>query len=154
MHRSHSELFVLSCVLHVGGTMASTMSKIKCQTCLSVLDHHVMLCSWRRNGSLWLENLFIEFVSQCTFHATLCKTMCRDPGSNRGPSDLQSDALPTELSRLCYVDKQPSLNVMRHCKHTRTFALYLSMRQLNRHMCTKRLEARRNAKIPSLSLTA
>ena len=24
----------------------------------------------------------------------------RDPGSNRGPSDLQSDALPTELSRL------------------------------------------------------
>ena len=25
---------------------------------------------------------------------------CRDPGSNRGPPDLQSDALPTELSRL------------------------------------------------------
>ena len=25
--------------------------------------------------------------------------MCRDPGSNREPSDLQSDALPTELSR-------------------------------------------------------
>ena len=25
---------------------------------------------------------------------------CRDPGSNRGPSDLQSDALPTEPSRL------------------------------------------------------
>ena len=25
---------------------------------------------------------------------------CRDPGSNRGSSDLQSDALPTELSRL------------------------------------------------------
>ena len=24
---------------------------------------------------------------------------CRDPGSNRGPSDLQSDALQTELSR-------------------------------------------------------
>ena len=28
------------------------------------------------------------------------KRKCRDPGSNRGPSDLQSDALPTELSRL------------------------------------------------------
>ena len=28
--------------------------------------------------------------------------ICRDPGSNRGPSDLQSDALPTELSRLCF----------------------------------------------------
>jgi hypothetical protein len=25
--------------------------------------------------------------------------ICRDPGSNRGPSDLQSNALPTELSR-------------------------------------------------------
>ena len=25
---------------------------------------------------------------------------CRDPGSNWGPPDLQSDALPTELSRL------------------------------------------------------
>jgi hypothetical protein len=27
--------------------------------------------------------------------------MCRDPGSNRGPLDLQSNALPTELSPLC-----------------------------------------------------
>ena len=27
------------------------------------------------------------------------KKKCRDPGSNQGPSDLQSDALPTELSR-------------------------------------------------------
>ena len=27
------------------------------------------------------------------------KKVCRDPGSNQGPSDLQSDALPTELSR-------------------------------------------------------
>ncbi len=26
--------------------------------------------------------------------------ICRDPGSNRGPLDLQSNALPTELSRL------------------------------------------------------
>ena len=28
------------------------------------------------------------------------KQNCRDPGSNRGPLDLQSNALPTELSRL------------------------------------------------------
>ena len=28
------------------------------------------------------------------------KRQCRDPGSNRGPLDLQSNALPTELSRL------------------------------------------------------
>ena len=27
------------------------------------------------------------------------KGECRDPGSNRGPLDLQSNALPTELSR-------------------------------------------------------
>ena len=27
------------------------------------------------------------------------KTSCRDPGSNQGPLDLQSNALPTELSR-------------------------------------------------------
>ena len=31
---------------------------------------------------------------------SLPKTKCRDPGSNWGPSDLRSDALPTELSRL------------------------------------------------------
>ena len=33
----------------------------------------------------------------------LAQEECRDPGSNRGPSDLQSDALPTELSRLLSV---------------------------------------------------
>ena len=35
---------------------------------------------------------------------SLQKEACRDPGSNRGPSDLQSDALPTELSRLIAAD--------------------------------------------------
>ena len=30
----------------------------------------------------------------------LVKKKCLDPGLNQGPSDLQSDALPTELSRL------------------------------------------------------
>ena len=30
----------------------------------------------------------------------ICAQKCRDPGSNRGPLDLQSNALPTELSRL------------------------------------------------------
>ena len=28
---------------------------------------------------------------------------CLDPGLNQGPTDLQSDALPTELSRLAVV---------------------------------------------------
>ena len=30
---------------------------------------------------------------------------CRDPGLNQGPSDLQSDALPSELSRLLAVQQ-------------------------------------------------
>ena len=41
---------------------------------------------------------------KCDNHRGPCsnaQAKCRDPGSNRGPSDLQSDALPTELSRLC-----------------------------------------------------
>ena len=36
---------------------------------------------------------------------------CRDPGSNRGPLDLQSNALPTELSR-----PLPPLCRALHCK--------------------------------------
>ena len=36
---------------------------------------------------------------------------CRDPGSNWGPSDLQSDALPTELSGLCALNiTRPTAN--------------------------------------------
>ena len=43
-------------------------------------------------------------VSICMVCTNICVRLlgmrvCRDPGSNRGPSDLQSDALPTELSR-------------------------------------------------------
>ena len=33
------------------------------------------------------------------FSDYLLKAICPDPGSNRGPLDLQSNALPTELSR-------------------------------------------------------
>ena len=43
----------------------------------------------------------------CKLQQLACEAMlmnaCRDPGSNRGPSDLQSDALPTELSRLASI---------------------------------------------------
>ena len=35
------------------------------------------------------------------------KGKCRDPGSSRGPSDLQSDALPAELSRLGEMGHSP-----------------------------------------------
>ena len=47
-------------------------------------------------GSASIAFAWPEKRAQCR------KTKCRDPGSNRGPSDLQSDALPTELSRLCF----------------------------------------------------
>ena len=42
---------------------------------------------------------WIRFSITCGFDFWHLK-MCRDPGLNQGPSDLQSDALPTELSRL------------------------------------------------------
>ena len=37
--------------------------------------------------------------------------VCRDPGSNRGPSDLRSDALPAELSRLDCKENASAINV-------------------------------------------
>ena len=41
------------------------------------------------------------------------KKNCRDPGLNQGPSDLQSDALPTELSRRYFVrDKNVEASVL------------------------------------------
>ena len=50
-----------------------------------------------------------HLLSRSSWQHLLCKTWflaqnesgqkCRDPGSNRGPLDLQSNALPTELSR-------------------------------------------------------
>ena len=48
----------------------------------------VVAC-FREFGSFWVWGLAIP-----------CGRKCRDLGSNRGPSDLQSDALPAELSRL------------------------------------------------------
>ena len=47
-------------------------------------------CDWR---TLRIECGLLGLAACTTF-------ACRDPGSNRGPSDLQFDALPTELSRL------------------------------------------------------
>ena len=54
--------------------------------------------------SSWPWTLVVKFVvAPCAFlKFSLLKfssLSCQDPGSNRGPSDLQSDALPTELSR-------------------------------------------------------
>ena len=45
--------------------------------------------------------LHINYVSEiiCKIKSEIFQNICRDPGSNRGPLDLQSNALPTELSR-------------------------------------------------------
>ena len=42
---------------------------------------------------------------------------CRDPGSNRGPLDLQSNALPTELSRRCSLQTRKLLDCFYFAAH-------------------------------------
>ena len=63
---------------------------------------------WWRLGSMIAAKIQVSavrtgFVTQYILRATVAIVFlycfCRDPGSNRGPSDLRSDALPTELSR-------------------------------------------------------
>ena len=49
--------------------------------------------AWRVPSSVVDENDNRKSVRGYT------QNQCRDPGSNRGPLDLQSNALPTELSR-------------------------------------------------------
>ena len=62
---------------------------------------HLLVCAvikcfrWRKEGN---HALFRGFPQTPTVGTSSAK--CRDPGLNQGPSDLQSDALPTELSRL------------------------------------------------------
>ena len=40
------------------------------------------------------------------------KKNCRDPGLNQGPSDLQSDALPTELSRRYFPKSNKAIGML------------------------------------------
>ena len=54
-----------------------------------------------RHGSLYfLNNKYSFYV----------KNDCRNPGSNQGPLDLQSNALPTELFRLVYTELYDHIN--------------------------------------------
>jgi hypothetical protein len=66
--------------------------------------------------------------------------ICRDPGSNRVPLDLQSNALPTELSRLrsqLLVNSYPSVKIK-----GKVHLLELSgMREKVESMCIARNEA-------------
>ena len=63
-------------------------------------DHFCTSLNYRSSCRLRTLNFLIN-KSHMHQLAMQAKAMCRDPGSNRGPSDLQSDALPTELLRLC-----------------------------------------------------
>ena len=48
-------------------------------------------------------NLWLRKPTPYPFgHKDIFVKKCHLLGSNQGPSDLQSDALPTELKRLCY----------------------------------------------------
>ena len=47
----------------------------------------------------WLQTSPADSAEQWRALRAAALKRCRDPGSSRGPSDLQSDALPTELSR-------------------------------------------------------
>ena len=47
-----------------------------------------------------LEPPTLGLLDPCSTKLSYQSGACRHPGSNQGPSDLQSDALPTELKRL------------------------------------------------------
>jgi hypothetical protein len=46
-----------------------------------------------------LQQKFATKICNKNLQQKFATKICRLPGSNRGPSDLQSDALPTELKR-------------------------------------------------------
>ena len=66
---------------------------------------------YKTYGKLMISGLSLPLLPVSSSHIVCAKSQserrigqyrsppCRDPGSNRGPPDLQSDALPTELSR-------------------------------------------------------
>ena len=55
----------------------------------------------RNNSRLWSFHRVLRMTFGMYMTYLDVNGKCRDPGSNWGPPDLQSDALPTELSRPC-----------------------------------------------------
>ena len=62
---------------------------------------------------IWLVYLHL-FFQPCRCQGCISRKPCRDPGSNRGPSDLQSDALPAELSRRCLTSRSLLIPLVRN----------------------------------------
>ena len=68
---------------------------------------------------------------------------CRDPGSNRGPSDLRSDALPAELSRLMFRKLR--------AQHAVTMLCPTSWKAAHHHLAQSCTRRSRCAAIPMVS---
>ena len=71
----------------------------------SLVSINMLQCRCLRNGDGRQEKAFDA------------EERCRDPGSNQGPSDLQSDALPTELPR---PHTAQSTHTIQHMHYQRT----------------------------------
>ena len=78
-------------------------AEVFCSYFLSFFIRFILKFCYKTYWILWsFVTKLIEFRNLayiCSYVKTMKK--CRDPGSNWGPPDLQSDALPTELSRPC-----------------------------------------------------
>ena len=96
--------------------------------------------SMPRTSTLVIFCIIFRFrrLSVVPFHcrieqAYLAKGTCRNPGSNQGHLDLQSNALPTELFRLCTVGIPSSfINVAAglHCTRPATGAIVTMLQGL------------------------
>ena len=68
-------------------------------------NHTICTIDKKKRHNVYYQNLHLQELKIITadWRKNSKQNQCRDPGSNRGPLDLQSNALPTELSRLDYV---------------------------------------------------
>ena len=78
--------------------LLETVSRLKMQALLQscAQENH----SWNLTSESWKLLNKLKFGKSYYNSLKSNEKVCPDPGSNRGPLDLQSNALPTELSRL------------------------------------------------------